>query len=434
MSDRRSDILSVFLEDLVLPSFQCLRTLLSVTTTFLGPSSPATVPAPSDEEAIFYYAGLPFRPAYPKIRELRAVGNHALKEAWDGNLALKLHALLDSMQVEWISTDVVRIASPGESPAPVILWVDVIPASLSGGVVVASKCQELLVEYGIADVEVEIPTNSYHRLPWAESTGGFFIGGGGSNKRLLLDTACHVVFPPDENENKHFKHKNDSQHRFKVVFFGDAAFNKCLESIKAKIKGNPIVTQYHEERRPGVESGREVAQLGLNLARKALPVLNAFYRDVLTHWTTPENRVLGHVILSPPIGAGSSGDDCAEDWAVIKIDASKLDASNLGGNAIDLTSISPEKFLSLKDTIPDEEMRHPTALDRNDDPCLMVIERGNTSGLTIGRPNTSKEWAILPRDYKSGAFSDKGDSAVLLQVRRLDITYAMPISFLLKCV
>ncbi|KAF8325423.1 uncharacterized protein EI90DRAFT_3019067 [Cantharellus anzutake] len=38
------------------------------------------------------------------------------------------------------------------------IWIGVVPASLSGndGVVVVSKCRELLEEYNIADVDVEI--------------------------------------------------------------------------------------------------------------------------------------------------------------------------------------------------------------------------------------------------------------------------------------
>ncbi|PBK62891.1 hypothetical protein ARMSODRAFT_841116, partial [Armillaria solidipes] len=98
--------------------------------------------------------------AYQKLKELRPVGNHAhaFQEAWEGNLALKLHALLDSMKVKCTSTDVVRIGNAGESSAPVTLWIGVMPASLSGddGVVVASKCRELLVESNITDIDVEI--------------------------------------------------------------------------------------------------------------------------------------------------------------------------------------------------------------------------------------------------------------------------------------
>ncbi|KAF8957089.1 hypothetical protein BDZ97DRAFT_1670470 [Flammula alnicola] len=130
-------------------------------------------------EAKYYYAGLPSTPvlvartsptpwkaptgpeAYRKTKELRPVGNHAaLKAVWEDDLAPKLHALLQSMKVKWTSTDVVRIANAGEpsAPAPVVLWIGVIPGSLKGddGVGVAAKCRELLGEYGIADVDVEI--------------------------------------------------------------------------------------------------------------------------------------------------------------------------------------------------------------------------------------------------------------------------------------
>ncbi|KZT04518.1 uncharacterized protein LAESUDRAFT_298724 [Laetiporus sulphureus 93-53] len=466
-----------------------------------------TLPSPpSEKEAMFYYSGLPSGPrlvartgttpwkeptgpeAYRKLKELGPVGNHPLCEVWGDGLALKVHDLLDTMKVKWTSIDVVRIKDVEESFAPVILWIGVLPASLSGedGVVVASKCRELLVESGITDVDVEIresvvtrwaapkfPTSTYsfdstvdvrepltttlglpicaQSTPCADGTGGFFIAEGVNTKRLLLVTARHVIFPPDKNENKHFEHKNDSQPRHNVTLFGDAAFNKYLESIKAEIGG-------------------KVAD-----------------KDVSTHWATPESRVLGHVILSPPINVGidSSGEGYTEDWAVIEIDASKVDASNFDGNAIDLGTRIPvyefarmmhpnprnapsfeypgDRLLRLKGTIPDEEMRHPTALDQNDEPCLVVIKRGITTGLTVGHANNicsyarnydndnakiSKEWAILPQDCKSGAFADKGDSGSVIvdalgrigglltsgagATPSADVTYATPISFLLK--
>lgn len=148
--------------------------------TFPPQSSSIALPSPMPEmeEARFYYAGLPSAPVlvartgtippawevptdsegYPKLKELRVVGIHALSEVWEDDLAPKLHTLLDSMRVKWTSTDVVRIGYSGEASAPVILWIGVMPSSLSGhdGVVVAFKCRELLVKYDIADVDIEI--------------------------------------------------------------------------------------------------------------------------------------------------------------------------------------------------------------------------------------------------------------------------------------
>ena len=170
----------------------------------------------------------------------------------------------------------------------------------------------------------------------------------------------------------------------------------------------------------------------------------------------------------------------------IEIDASKVDASNFQGNVISLTGIGPGEFirkvypnysrgsgsrpyprrglLRLKGTIPDEEMRKPTVLDQDGDPCLMVIKRGNTTGLTIGRANdvysyarscsndgntkTSKEWAIPAFDSKPVSFSEEGDSGSVVvdgggrigglltggagTTSSLDLTYATPISLLLE--
>jgi hypothetical protein len=97
----------------------------------------------------------------------------------------------------------------------------------------------------------------------------------------------------------------------------------------------------------------------------------------------------------------------------------------------------------------------------------MVIKNGSATGVTIGRANsimsfvreyfddgsdqTSKEWAVLSYDKKSGVFSAPGDSGAVVvdgQGRigglltrgtrgltdSLDVTYVTPISFLLKSI
>ncbi|KAI0250099.1 hypothetical protein BJV78DRAFT_1347568 [Lactifluus subvellereus] len=413
--------------------------------------------------------------------------------------------------MKWTSTDVVCIGYIGESSAPIIIWIGVLPTSLSGdyGVVVVSKCLELLRENDIADVEVEIresvvtrsagpkfltPTFSSNptaevpetltttvglpicgeSTPWIEGTAGLFIAEGGKPERLLLLTAHHVVFTPDNEKNEHFERRTDSQRRHDVVLFGDAAFKKYLESIQVEIKGKGVMAEYHARRvkavegrdDPEVNEERENAQTAFVKAEKAMELLSTFYEDVLTHWATRESRVFGHVILSPPINVGVGSGGYTEDWAVIEIDSSKVDANNFKGNSIDLgTRIPPYEFtrMMFRGTIPDEEMRRSTTLDQNGDPCLMVIKRGNTTGLTVGRANniysyirddygdgnaeTSKEWAILPFDSKSGPFSAKGDSGSIIvdglgRVGGLltggagvtlssDVTYATPIRFLL---
>ncbi|KAG9019614.1 hypothetical protein FRB90_012460 [Tulasnella sp. 427] len=508
-------------------------------------SSPTLPSPPSDKEASFYYAGLPSRPrlvartgttqwreptgveawSVSVVRELRAVGSHdALQEIWEDSLAPKVHALLDSMRVKWTSIDVVRIPLSEEPSGPVILWIGVMPSSLSGheGVDVAFKCRELLIQDGIVDVDVEIRDSVVTRLagpkllpsvysfnptvdirepltstlglsistqdtPWAEGTGGFFLNEDGKPDTLLLVTTRHVVFRQGES-NELFENKTDSQPRY-VTLFGNAGFDKYLESIRTKIRQMEYEADYHyrcmeaaEGRDASME--REEDQTDLEKAKKAIEALGTFYQQVSADWATLDSRVLGHVILSPPISVSSEG--YTVDWAVIEIDASKIDKGNFKGNAIDLGTLIPVgefvrmicpnymndrtfkypafRNLKLQGTIPYDEMRSPRALDQYGKPCLMVVKRGYGSGLTVGRANnffsyvrsymddgsvqTSKEWAILPRDSKSRSFAEQGDSGSVIvdgsgrigglltggagDPDDLDITYATPIDFLLK--
>ena len=89
------------------------------------------------------------------------VGNHAIAHVWEDKLAPKVHTLLKSMEVKWTSIDILPIGyDDGQYPGPypVVVWIGVVPASLSGadGVVVAHLCRQILEEYHITDVDVEI--------------------------------------------------------------------------------------------------------------------------------------------------------------------------------------------------------------------------------------------------------------------------------------
>ena len=107
-------------------------------------------------------------------------------------------------------------------------------------------------------------------------------------------------------------------------------------------------------------------------------------------------------------------------------------------------------------------MRHPDMKDHDGENCLYVIKRGLTTLTTIGRATgffsyareyfanqtrrDSIEWAILPYDNDSGAFSKGGDSGSIIasatgefgglltggsgKTESSDITYATPIFWL----
>ncbi|KAH9924179.1 uncharacterized protein B0H18DRAFT_1120039 [Fomitopsis serialis] len=138
-------------------------------------------------------------------------------------------------------------------------------------------------------------------------------------------------------------------------------------------------------------------------AEKLIGTLTEFYGKVTRFWSAESQRILGHVLYSPPIFIGT-GDKCfTEDWALVE--------------------------LHLRDVVKDE-LRHPTMLNANGEECLIVAKNGNTTGATIGRAtgiesfvreydeygicSTSMEVAIYLYSHKDGAFSAPGDSGSII--------------------
>ena len=116
-------------------------------------------------------------------------------------------------------------------------------------------------------------------------------------------------------------------------------------------------------------------------------------------------------------------------------------------------------LLQLRDIVQEDELRHPTTLDANGEPCLIVVKNGNTTGITFGRAtgiesfvreyddddgirSTSMALAIYPYGHKDGAFSAPGDSGAVVADANgrivgiltggtgkedcIDVTYAVP--------
>jgi hypothetical protein len=195
---------------------------------------------------------------------------------------------------------------------------------------------------------------------------------------------------------------------------------------------------------------------------------------------------LGHVLYAPPIGVGAGADQHTEDFAIIELDPSKVDAENFKGNVIDFgTKLKFEDFyrrmkpdpdnpktfmypfdllMELQGIITTAELHRPTMVGKKGEPCLMVVKRGSATDLTFGRgnnifsfirhyfedkePQTSKEWPVLSFEEHSRAFSGQGDSGAVVvdgrgrigglinsgsgDMEDLDITYATPIEFLME--
>lgn len=497
------------------------------------PAAPTAPSPPSSIEAERYYYGIHSRPrlvarsstnvwvkptgpeAHLITKELGPLGSHPLRDIWEASVGPAIFEYLDSKGVKWTSIDPVRIGYDDEIPRPAIVWIGVVPGSLSAedGVEIAVHCKGILTAHQMDDVHVEIRESEVFRYashktykpaltsnatardrepfstalglpicaevtPSIEGTGGFFFTDPRNPGKLYLLTARHVVFHPDKDPNVLYQHGNSSQPRKNVLLFGDAAMEKYLKAIESEIGSKQIIIGQLERRLEAAEQTDEDAEKErkqvlpqLEKAREAMENLEKFLADVSRDWKERENRVLGYVVLSPPIGLDVGEEGFTEDWAVIEINDEIVDEFTAGmfphpANPPSL-EYSGDRLLKFYGTIPDEEMWKPSprTFDHANDPCIMMVfKRGYAPDLTVGRLNTirsftrvyfkgqpgqmSKEVAVLPRNSESGPFSSPGDSGstVIDGMGRIaglltsgagvtdvsDCTYLTSINFLVK--
>lgn len=83
-------------------------------------------------------------------------------------------------------------------------------------------------------------------------------------------------------------------------------------------------------------------------------------------------------------------------------------------------------LLQLQDVVKEDELRHPTELDKNSEECIIVVKNGNTIGRATGIESFVREYsehgiratsmavAIYPHSQKDGAFSAPGDSGSVI--------------------
>ncbi|KAJ7675347.1 hypothetical protein B0H17DRAFT_1239095 [Mycena rosella] len=329
--------------------------------------------------------------------------------------------------------------------------------------------------------------------PWAEGTGGFFIAEGGDSNRVLLVTARHVISP--QADNGLLQWKNSSQPRRNVIALSPTTFSSYIQSIEVRIDETVDNIQFQQDRVDGATTELSstddpalttthaalltTAQDTLKDLRALEQQLRALHQQLLAEWSNPDDRIIGHVVYSPPISVGSSPEGFCEDWPLSRSIPTRLTLSSSYDQAAfkKLMYANPKNFpsfkyplddlLKLEGTIPEKEMTHPSQLDEDGEGCLVVIKRGLATG-PVGRasglfsftriyrgaagstppPKTAKEWAVLAYNSKSQPFSRAGDSGSVVVDGRgrvgglltggtsreenlaCDISYATPVEFL----
>jgi hypothetical protein len=190
-------------------------------------------------EAMYYYSGLCSSPrlvyrtstetmpwtmptgpkAYHQLKELRPVFGHKLNVVWTTDLGPKVCQLLDFQGVLWTSIDVVRfIYTPLAGPNLLEPASDLDPD--------VDVCGPLTPALGLSIAA--------KATPHAEGTGGIYLAEGGDSKKVLLVTARHILFPPDDG-NLDYARTNTSIPRRNVLLLGTKAFDNFLDSIKIRI-------------------------------------------------------------------------------------------------------------------------------------------------------------------------------------------------------
>jgi hypothetical protein len=318
--------------------------------------------------------------------------------------------------------------------------------------------------------------------PGAQGTTALYFSEGGDTDKVLGLTCHHVLFKTDMETNSGYHFAGAGAPRKYVQLLGTRAFERLLASIRTRFsRYRDVVVPYERlirrlEARVGGDDEEDVAEARRELRRarglldhtnEAIGDLERFHEKVKKEWGEPMQRIIGHICSSPPMAFNVGPEGFTEDWGAFELDGEKF-RDAFQGNSIDLgtfpiyltpgrlsnsythsgTEIPADQFtrkmyprddgpttfkypadrlLPLRDMITEERMRRPDMLDHDNEPCLLVIKNGGTTGVTIGcatgifsfvrdseTGQESMEWAIFNYDNESGVFSAPGDSGSII--------------------
>ncbi|KAF8995984.1 hypothetical protein BDQ17DRAFT_1429957 [Cyathus striatus] len=420
-------------------------------------------------ERMQYYYGLPSKPisvfrigppfqrptgfeAYRVPKTIRPVFDDKLAAVWE-DTGTCIYNYLDSIAVKWTTIDVVRFAEPlrylnfEESVGPVVLWIGVIPKSLSHELAqeAAHTCKNILMSFDIDGVEIAFRESHFRRYsctlldyipsdnpiaflcspltaslglpiasvqtPGSVGTGGIYLSAGHD---IFLLTARHVVLPHEEPSIV-YNHKESSQDAIQVMLPTPDVFDDMVKSIWDKIDSLKTLKEFEK---------RVMTEYSLKKNELVVKTLEDFQRNIIKDWAQWKNFIIGRVLYAPPISANEGSKRNMEDWALIELDRSKINWSNFRGNVVDL-GMTEDEF----GVVPEDELTRPRNQDKTGQPYIKLIKNGGGTKTSVGFGNgiksfvreyfsdgteqTSLEFAILAQE-KHSVFSNQGDSGAVI--------------------
>lgn len=258
---------------------------------------------------------------------------------------------------------------------------------------------------------------------------------------------------------------------------GDPAFKNYLDSIQTQIRtlldtveslkeqGNTL--KYRLQNGNNVQTSQirldeNMAELKRTCAK--IDVFKDFYEDIKKGWSRIEQRVIGHVVWAPPIGAGAAPHRYTRDLCVVELYKDRF--THLLGNVLSLGAVLDPSHHSLHASPPDrrytpygikrlldennnrndatsgfeypdndllslqgiltvEQLTNPHAENLQGNPVRRVLKRGCATNTTVGTltrymsfvrkysymdHRDSIELPIIPHENETGTFSKGGDS------------------------
>ena len=128
---------------------------------------------------------------------------------------------------------------------------------------------------------------------------------------------------------------------------GQVAFTQYLDSLRGTINSLVMTARGQEVRvqklRQGTGGEHEAAKANpslrmteedLNFTRSRIRVLKDYHSKVQKTWSQANDRVIGHVVWSPPLTGSMPPHSYTQDVCVIKLDKKKF--RHFGGNVLSL--------------------------------------------------------------------------------------------------
>jgi len=325
------------------------------------------------------------------VREVRPVYRPDIAPSWVSTLQ-RIYEYLDTMGVRWTSINPLAYANEGEAIpfCAFIVSVGVTPCSLAyeDAVAAAGGVKEILAKSGLAGVEVAFVESVVERsvglkllsfnpqvpeprryftpivaqarknftavlglsiaplkTPHYGGTGALFFRLSSKDDRVAVLTCAHVARPPPVfPANKGMTHTHDSQPREHIVALGTGGYNGAISDIIHKIGAlhrdidvwNGTINRLPkptEGENPNVTDERKEYTDLVERATRDINTLNALYGEVTMWLSTPELRVIGHVLHVSPIQVLDQP-GYTEDWSLILVDRAKIDWDTFLGNKV----------------------------------------------------------------------------------------------------